>query len=132
MTIVRGKQIALALIALMGIGLLEISTAQAETTSNTISYKDDVQPIVQIRCMECHMPGGPGLIMSGLDMTSYEGLMRGTKYGPMVMPGKANASNLVRMIEGRTQVRMPHNRKRLTDCEIKIIRTWITQGARNN
>jgi hypothetical protein len=60
--------------------------------------------------------------------------MKGTKHGPMVLPRRATESNLIAVIDGRTspELRMPHNRKRMSKCERLIFRFWINQGARNN
>lgn len=99
-----------------------------------ISYKEDVVPIVQIRCLECHQPGGDGFVKSGLDLSSYAGLMKGTKFGPVVVPGDALTSNFMVVVDGRGSqaIRMPHERKKLTKCEIDILRRWIGTGAKNN
>ena len=60
--------------------------------------------------------------------------MKGTKHGPMVLPRRPMESNLIAAVDGRTsqQLRMPHNRKRITKCERMIFRFWISQGARDN
>jgi hypothetical protein len=97
-----------------------------------ISFKLDVLPILQSRCVSCHSPGGEGYKASGLNLTSYEGLMKGTKHGPIVVPGDPLTSNLDVLIEGRAQVRMPHNQRPLLKCQQDIIRNWVKQGAANN
>jgi hypothetical protein len=60
--------------------------------------------------------------------------MAGTKFGPIVVPREAFTSNLIAVIDGRTDKRiwMPHERKRMTKCERLIFRFWIDQGAKNN
>lgn len=99
---------------------------------NRTSFKEDVQPILQYRCLECHKTGAPGVAYSGLNLETYDGLMKGTRFGPVVVPGNAMVSNLNVLVEGRAGIRMPHNRKRLTSCELDILRTWVNQGAKNN
>lgn len=106
--------------------------AESAGRANQISYKEDVQPIMQYRCLECHRAGGPGVAYSGLNLETYEGLLKGTNFGPVVVPGNAMVSNLNVLVEGRAGIRMPHNRKRLTPCETKILRDWVNQGAKNN
>jgi hypothetical protein len=71
---------------------------------------------------------------SGLDMRTYEGLMKGTKNGPMITPGNAVDSNLLAVIDHRTsdEIWMPHNKKQLSKCERQALRFWVVQGARNN
>ena len=46
----------------------------------------------------CHQPG---VEESGLDLTSYEGLMKGTKYSKMVIPGNPEGSNLMWLLDWR-------------------------------
>ena len=52
-----------------------------------MSYAEDIAPIFKGCGVSCHQPGGQGYNASGFDLTSYDGLMKGTKFGPMVLPG---------------------------------------------
>ncbi len=113
--------------------LLLIAAWPAEATAQT-SFKEDVFPIIELRCLECHQPKGAGYERSGLDLRTYESLMKGTKYGSMITPGSWIESNLLAVIDHRTarQTWMPHNKKALSKCELLTFRHWIMQGARNN
>ncbi len=106
----------------------------AAAADHPVTYSEDILPIIKVRCLECHQPGGSGYEKSGLDMRTYESLMKGTKYGPIVVPGDAFSSNLNVLVEGRaaSKIRMPHNRKKLTRCEIDSFRRWVNLGAKNN
>ncbi|MEO5363742.1 MAG: hypothetical protein H7838_08975 [Magnetococcus sp. DMHC-8] len=117
--------------ALMASCLAFVANGHAEDVS-LVSFKNDVQPILQYRCLECHRADGPGVAYSGLNLESYDGLMKGTRFGPVIVPGNAMVSNLNVLVEGRAGIRMPHNRKRLTPCEIQVLRNWVNQGAKNN
>ena len=99
-----------------------------------VSFKQDIVPIFRGYCYSCHEPGGEGYKASGLDLTSYAGVMKGTKFGRMVIPGKPDISNLVVLIEGRAaaKIRMPHGRKQLPSCLRNEIWTWVFQGAKDN
>lgn len=112
-------------------GLVMAIAGQA-SASDPISFAEDVYPIIQIRCLSCHQPDGAGYEASGLDLRTYEGLMKGTKFGPMVVPGKVIESNLLTMIEGRADIHMPLDKKLLTKCERLVFRGWVQQGAKNN
>lgn len=105
-------------------------------TEPTVSYQLDVDPIFKERCIQCHVsPDGVGYRSTGLSMASYETLMRGTIYGPVVVPGDSKRSVLNKMVEKRAgnYMRMPHNKKdSLTDKEIKTLRLWVNQHAKNN
>ena len=67
-------------------------------SSAVVSFQEDVFPILKGRCVECHRPAGQGYEKSGLDLTTYEGLMKGTKYGSMVEPGNPDMSNLMLLL----------------------------------
>jgi mono/diheme cytochrome c family protein len=99
---------------------------------NQISYAEDIAPIFRGWCVSCHQPGGEGYEASQLDLTTYEGLMAGTKFGPMVVPGEPDRSNLIVLIEGQADIRMPLGHKQLPSCLRRNIWTWIFQGAKNN
>ena len=106
----------------------------AQAANVKMSFKEDVLPIFKGRCIECHQPEGEGYEHSGLDLTTYEGLMKGTKFGPMIIPGNPELSSLMRMLDWKVapQIRMPHGKKKLSICDRDAIREWIRQGAKNN
>ncbi len=122
----------IGLIGALLAGCLTMVTDVIGDESTMVSFKGDVQPVLQLRCLECHREDGPGVAYSGLNMESYENLMKGTRFGPVIVPGNAMVSNLNVLVEGRAGIRMPHNRKRLTPCEIQVLRNWVNQGAKNN
>ena len=98
-------------------------------------FKDKVLPILDMYCLECHLPGGAGYEKSGLDMRDYESLMKGTRFGPVIVPGDAFTSNLMVLIEGRSKfgTKMPYVEQRdLSRREKYLIRAWINRGAKNN
>ena len=100
-----------------------------------VGYAADVKPILDENCVKCHVPGGKGLEISGFSMASYADLMKGTKFGPMIIAGDAEGSNLVVLMEGRADpsISMPHGSgKPIPREDIQTIRTWIEQGAKDN
>ncbi len=101
----------------------------------SVSFSQDVKPVLDQHCIECHQVDGSGTLASGFDMTSYEGLMKGTNFGPMVIAGDPEGSNLLVLIEGRADpsISMPHGqRDPVAKPDIQAIRAWIEQGAENN
>jgi len=105
-----------------------------QTSQSKKSFKEDVLPIFVGRCISCHQPGGEGYAKSGLDLTSYAGVMKGTKFGPMVIPGDPESSNLMLLLDWRAspELRMPHGMKQLNSCDRNDIRAWIREGAKDN
>lgn len=99
-----------------------------------VSFSEDVHPILQVRCVACHQAGQDGYEKSGLDLTTYEGVMKGTKHGPMIVAGDPVTSNLMVLIDGKADksLQMPHGKKKLSSCDRDLIRKWIKQGAKNN
>jgi hypothetical protein len=105
------------------------------TGESTVSYARDVQPILAENCLSCHHPGGAGTEASGFSMATYDDLMKGTRNGPMILPGDAEGSNLIVLMEGRADpsIAMPHGRKEpVAQAKIDTIRRWIDQGAKRN
>jgi hypothetical protein len=100
-----------------------------------LSYEADVAPIIKQYCLECHAPPeGKGLVKSGQDMSAYDALMKGTKFGPTIKPKDSFTSALVMMIEGRVDpsIKMPHSKEPIPKDQIEKIKKWIDQGAKNN
>lgn len=114
--------------------LAVLAVPAAAPAADPVSFKNHVSVILQNRCVACHKPGGEGFQASGLDLRSYEGLMKGTKHGPIVVPGDAFTSNLNVLVEGRAAkaIRMPHNQKPLSAHEIGVLKRWVDEGAKNN
>ena len=99
-----GKLIALSLLPL---------TMAACTGEPAISFSQDVKPILERNCIKCHAQGGVGEVTSGLNLTSYDELMKGAQFGPMVIAGDAEGSNMLVLMEGRADpaISMPHGKK---------------------
>ncbi len=108
--------------------------AVAACAPSGVSYNKEVQPILAKNCSECHAPGQKGFEASGLDVTSYQALMKGGKFGPLVKPGDALSSSLNMLVEGRAHasIRMPHGREKLPDKDIETLKVWVNEGAKNN
>jgi len=128
-----GLTTALATAGAIGLGIAS-ATDPACAAGAKVSFAEDILPIFRGRCISCHQPGGQGLEKSGLDLTSYEGVMKGTRHGPMVIPKDPDSSNLMWLLDWRAskELRMPHGNKKLSTCDRNDIRAWIREGALNN
>ncbi len=103
------------------------------TKNGEASYSRDIQPIISSRCLSCHTKEGEGADKSGLDMHSYDALMKGTKQGgALIVPGSPATSTFMIMLTRQDHLRMPYGQNALSHDEIRVIRTWIDQGAKNN
>lgn len=115
-----------------------------------ISFRQDVHPILRKNCSTCHAPGREGFAASGFSVESFDAAMKGTKFGPVIIPGSTVSSTLVILIEHKADasINMPRHptpvhamhEKFLTDWkvpklpegDIRLIKAWIDQGAKNN
>ncbi len=121
------KKDALALLSIAAIFIVS-------GCSRDISFRNDIAPILEKNCLPCHAEGGPGYEKSGFSVASYETVMKGTKFGPVITPGSSLTSSLVMLIEHRSDpsISMPHGRDPLPQEDIERIKQWIDQGAPNN
>ncbi len=100
-----------------------------------MSFSQDVKPILDANCIQCHQAGGEGEVASGFNMETYDSLMKGTRFGPMIIAGDVEGSNILVLMEGRADpsISMPHGQQEtISKQDIQTIRLWIEQGARNN
>ncbi|MES9943609.1 MAG: c-type cytochrome domain-containing protein [Candidatus Thiodiazotropha sp.] len=99
-----------------------------------VSFKSEVKPLVDKYCTECHLSGGAGAEASGFITESYASLMKGTKFGPVVVAGDPLSSSFYRLVAGKVDpsIAMPHGKEALSEVEIAMIENWIIQGAQNN
>ena len=116
-------------------GLLVSAWAFSAPAQQDISYKKDVTPIIHDYCLNCHEPGGKGYETSGLDMRSYQSLMKGTKFGAVIKPGDSFTSIMVQVVEGRVHasIKMPYGMSGgLSKPNISVLKKWVEQGAKDN
>ena len=118
------------LIAVMASAIIGVGCG-SKPDKPKVSYKEKIAPILETNCNQCHVPGQEGAEKSGFLMDSYDSVMKGTKFGPVVVPGSAESSSLYRLIAGKADpsIQMPHGKRPLTKDEIEAIKLWIDQGA---
>ncbi|MEY4755100.1 MAG: hypothetical protein RJA44_2775 [Pseudomonadota bacterium] len=92
-----------------------------------------VAPIFATRCAKCHSDGGQmGAPPEGYRLNSYEAVLDSSER-VRVVPGRPEASELVRRIQGLAKPRMPFDGPPyLSAAEIQLISDWIKLGARNS
>ena len=94
-------------------------TAEAPTLSSAPTYENYVGPLVTAKCGACH----GDLATAGLNMLTYEGMMKGSSKGPVVIPGDSANSLLVQV-----QSTGKHFAN-LAAEELEAIKQWIDAGA---
>lgn len=105
--------------------------AQRPKPGEAVDYRH-VAPIFATRCAKCHTENGlVGPAPEGFRLTSCESTLSAADR-MRVVPGRPNASELLRRIRGQALPRMPMDGPPyLTEEEIGLIEAWIAGGARN-
>ena len=114
-------------------------TASAElppaSTKPGVTYTNDTKAIFDVSCVKCHSGNKP---KARLHMDTLEGVLKGTKEGPIVTPGDSAGSYLIKCVahlNSDQDTWMPPLKnkagiKPLTPEQISLIRAWIDQGAK--
>lgn len=116
--------------------IIWLVTLLISCATQQVSYRNDIAPILHGRCDKCHMaPEGSGYKATGLTLNSYDALMQGTYYGPIIIAGDSRRSILNMLVEGRAgelQSVLHENGGTLSERELKLLSDWVNQGAMNN
>jgi uncharacterized membrane protein len=96
-----------------------------------VSFSRDIQPLFNQRCVFCH---GPNSIVAtgapnGLMLDTYENVIFGSNFLPVLQAGQPENSTIVTMLEKGT---MPAQGGPLSEGQIALVRNWIAQGAPDN
>lgn len=97
-----------------------------------VSFSEQVLPFFQAKCVSCHgstWEDGELRLEAGLDLTTYEALMRGSEFGSVIEPGDPDGSILVEMVAVGD---MPEEGEPATAEELEALRAWVTEGAKKN
>ncbi|HRX78333.1 MAG TPA: hypothetical protein P5307_04685, partial [Pirellulaceae bacterium] len=92
----------------------------------TITYEDDVQPILRAKCFSCHNPDKKS---GDLDLTNYSSMMIGGGSGEVVEAGDSGSSYLYSLITHESEPYMPPESPKMDDGMIETIRKWIDGGV---
>ena len=98
----------------------------ATTAERAEHFEMKIRPILANRCYGCHSSAPLG----GLAVNSRNGLLKGGKTGPAVVPGKPEESLLIQAIEHlNDKMKMPMGQSKMPDLEIATLSAWIKDGA---
>jgi len=91
-----------------------------------LKFSRDIAPILVANCVGCHKEGH----QSGLNQSTFDGLMKGGKSGKVIQPGNADESLIVLRIKGEGGLRrMPPGNARLSERSVERIAQWVKEGA---
>ncbi|MSV30852.1 MAG: DUF1553 domain-containing protein [Bryobacterales bacterium] len=95
--------------------------AAGSASAQVPTFQHDILPLFEKRCNSCHGQAKT----ANLDTRTLAGIMAGGASGPVVEPGKPDASFLWKKIVSDA---MPLGGKQLTPSEKDLVRRWIAQG----
>src|SRR4030095_5427176 len=105
------SRIALVVLAIGWSWAQEEISAPAQTDGTaTRLFAEQVRTVLETQCLICH---GGKFKQAGLTVATREGLLRGSDNGPVVIPGNARASLLVKKIRHEHEPGMPYQRNKL-------------------
>lgn len=100
---------------------------KAAREKSMVSFVKHVAPILNSKCVSCHAASPQG----GLRLNTYEGMKRGGRSGPLLVPGNArNSLFMLRLCTPNAKARMPKNDDAISVVERNVLGLWIQQGAR--
>src|ERR1035438_8353469 len=106
--------------------LLFAFTARAE---DKVTYQDNILPIIQANCAKCHNEDKK---KADLDLTSYQGALKGSGSGVVLISGNPDASKLWKSITQTEEPFMPQNQPPLPNRELETFKKWIQGGLLEN
>src|SRR5438034_406237 len=77
-----------------------------------ITYQDQILPLVEANCSKCHNADKK---KADLDLTSYQGALKGSASGPVLASGDVEGSKLWKAITHSDAPFLPPNRPPLAD-----------------
>ena len=88
-------------------------------------FDQEVRPILQAHCLRCH--GGEAKVKGGLNLTTRDGLLKGSDNGPVISLENPESSSLLSAIHHRDK-KMPPSGK-LPQAQIDILARWVSMGV---
>ena len=130
----RSTRTRLAMLGAATFAVLGAGAALAAETPKAPEFKQDVLPILDAHCGQCHTPGQIGYQAIGLDLTNYHGVMSGSRQGKAVIPSQPQMSPLVKVLNFNQDKypHMPANQHELDKQDVNTISAWIAAGAKDN
>ena len=86
-----------------------------------------VRSTLETKCLHCH---GGKFRQAGLDLSARERLLEGSdEHTDVIVPGKPEASLLVKKVRHQHEPGMPYQSQQLSDEEIRNLVAWVDGGA---
>src|ERR1700682_4735525 len=112
------------LLGLLCVPFMLLAQSPAATEEQKNFFENRIRPVLAQNCFACHTNSQ----MGGLRLDSIDGLLKGGKSGPAVVPGAPDKSMMITAIRQTTDIKMPKN-GHLTEPQINDLTEWVKDGA---
>jgi len=105
-------------------------------TQAAVNFEKDLLPVLTKKCIDCHKV--PSVVngqkkdpKAGLRLDASWAILKGSENGPVLTPGAPEKSGMYEsvMLPKDDDSHMPSKGDDLTADEIKLLKSWITEGA---
>lgn len=112
------------------VATLVSGAAAAEPAAGQIEFfENKIRPVLAEHCYACHSDQAEK-VKGGLRLDTREALVKGGTSGPVIVPGDAEASSLIKAIRYTDpELQMPPKDKKLSVEQIANLEAWVKMGA---
>lgn len=108
----------------------------APATQAAVNFEKDLLPVITKKCLDCHKApveenGKKKEPKAGLRLDASWAILKGSEDGPVLTPGAPDKSGIYESVTlpKDEDGHMPSKGEDLTAAEIKLLKTWIAEGA---
>ena len=113
--------------ALLTVFLVLSAALDASEADDAAFFESHVRPLLSERCQECHTTGKK--TKGGLSLDARASWLKGGDTGPAIIPGKPEASLLLKAVSwSDPDLQMPP-KKKLSERELQVLTEWVRRGA---
>src|SRR4051795_1619512 len=104
-------------------------SASIQGAEEKVTFQEHILPLVQANCAKCHNDDKK---KADLDLTSYQGALKGSGSGAVLLSGNPDGSKLWKALTHAEEPFMPPNRPALGAKELETFKNWIVGGLLEN
>src|SRR5688572_24577295 len=119
------------IVVLILAGLASTTARSSGVAADKLDFNRDIRSIISNNCFACHGPDAE-TVAGDLRLDLREDAVQADDEGlAAIVPGKPEASELIRRINANDDERMPPeaSHKTLTAAEKELLTRWIAEGA---
>src|SRR3954451_25117878 len=100
-----------------------VASAAEPSAADLEFFEKKIRPVLADKCYGCHS-NKTSSPLGGLRLDSRDGLLRGGRSGPALLPGNPEASRIIQALSYKRDLKMPPS-GRLSDSEIADFAAWV-------